>query len=67
MAYSAEIAWSPDSRWIAFSQWATNSFAQIHLYSVESGSLTPLTSDRFNSGSPAWSPDGSRLAFESRV
>ena len=58
-----EIAWSPDSRWIAFAQRATNTFAQIHLYNVESGSLTPLTSDRFNSRYAVWSPDGQWIYF----
>jgi tricorn protease len=58
-----DISWSPDSRWVAFAQRATNSFAQIHLHDTASGSLTPLTSDRFNSGSPAWSPDGGWIYF----
>ena len=58
-----DFAWSPDSRWIAFSQQATNTFAQIYLYNVESGSLTPLTSDRFNSGYAVWSPDGQWIYF----
>jgi len=58
-----EISWSPDSRWIAFAQRATNTFAQIHLYNLESGSLTPITSDRFNNRYPAWSPDGQWIYF----
>jgi tricorn protease len=58
-----EIAWSTDSRWIAFVQGATNTFSQIYLYNVESGSLTPLTSDRFNSRSTVWSPDGQWIYF----
>jgi tricorn protease len=58
-----EIAWSPDSRWIAFVQGATNTFTQIYVFDVESGILTPLTSDRFNNRYPVWSPDGEWIYF----
>jgi tricorn protease len=58
-----EIAWSPDSRWIAFTQRATNTFSKVHLYNVESGHLTPLSSDRFNSRFADWSPDGRWIYF----
>jgi len=58
-----DIAWSPDGRWLAFVQEATNTFAQIHLYDTGGGSLTPLTSDRFNSRRPVWSPDGRWIYF----
>jgi len=58
-----DIAWSPDSRWLAFNQRAFNSFVQIHLYSLETGKQVPLTTDRINSKSPAWSPDGRFLYF----
>ena len=58
-----DFAWSPDSRWIAFVQRSTNTFTQIHLYNVESGSQTEITSDRFNSGSAVWSPDGQWIYF----
>jgi tricorn protease len=47
----ADLAWSSDSRWIAWSQSAANSFAQILLYNVETKATTPLTSDRVNSAS----------------
>jgi len=58
-----DIAWSPDSRWLAYGQTALNSFVQIHLYGMETGRRAPLTTDRVNSGSPAWSPDGRILYF----
>ena len=58
-----DIAWSPDSRWLAFGQSALNTFQQIFLYGVGESSLTPLTSDRFNSASPSWSPDGKWIYF----
>ena len=59
------IAWSPDSRWVAFEQDAVNQFTQIQIYSLDDGSLTALTSDRVNSWSPAWDPKGEWLYFVS--
>ena len=58
-----DISWSPDSRWLAYSQAAFNTFVQIHLYNVETRKQVPLTSDRVNSMSPAWSTDGRFLYF----
>jgi tricorn protease len=59
----ADFAWAPDSRWIAWSQSAANSFAQILLYNVETKKTSPLTTDRVNSASASWSPDGKWLYF----
>ena len=59
----ADLAWSSDSRWIAWSQSAANSFAQILLYNVETKKTTPVTSDRVNSQSASFSPDGKWLYF----
>jgi tricorn protease len=59
----ADVRWSPDSRWLTFATESPNQFNRIYLYSVETGSLTPLTTDRYNSGSAAWSPDGKWLYF----
>src|ERR1700723_647710 len=57
------LTWSPDSRWLSFVQPAANQFLQISVFSVESGATQPLTSDRYNSVSPAWSTDGKWLYF----
>ncbi len=59
----ASIAWSPDSKWLTFSQSALNSYVQIQLYSLADESLTALTSDRVNSWDATWSPDGEWLYF----
>ena len=59
----ADFAWSPDSRWIAWSQSAGNSFAQILLYNVESRATAAVTTDRVNSVSSAFSADGKWLYF----
>lgn len=58
-----DLTWSPDSRWIAWSQSALNSFAQILLYNVETRATTKVTSDRVNSASASFSPDGKWLYF----
>lgn len=58
-----DLAWSPDSRWIAWSQAAANTFAQILLYNVETKKTTSATSDRVNNWSASWSPDGKWLYF----
>ena len=57
------VRWSPDSRWLTFSVDAPNEFTRIYLYGVENGTLTPLTTDRYNSVSACWSPDGKWIYF----
>ncbi len=57
------IAWSPDSRWLAFAIPAPNTFSRIELFHVDDGKVTPLTDDRTNSDSPSWSPDGKWIYF----
>lgn len=58
-----DFSWSPDSKWLAYTDPASNQVQQIHLYRIEDGSHTAVTSDRVESYSPAWSPDGKWLYF----
>lgn len=58
-----DLAWSPDSRWLAWSVPSPSSFSRIFLYRVETGATVPLTTDRYNNWSPAWSRDGSWIYF----
>ncbi|HEV8579087.1 MAG TPA: S41 family peptidase [Thermoanaerobaculia bacterium] len=58
-----DLAWSPDSHWLAWSVPGQNSFNRIFLYRVESGATVALTTDRYNSWSPVWSRDGKWLYF----
>jgi tricorn protease len=57
------LTWSPDSRWLAFTQTAANQFLQISLFSLDTAAVQSVTSDRYNSVSPAWSADGKWLYF----
>jgi tricorn protease len=59
----ADLEWSPDSKWLAFAEQALNTFTQVKVYNVDDGAITPLTSDRYNSRSPAWNRDGKWLYF----
>lgn len=57
------LAWSPDSQWLAYNETADNQFVRLKLYNVNSGAIQTLTSDRYNSVDPAWSSDGKWLYF----
>ena len=57
------LTWSPDSHWLAFDETADNSFDQLKVLNVASGEIKQITSDRFNSESPAWSADGKWIYF----
>ncbi len=56
-----DLRWSPDSKWLAYSETADNSFQQIKLFNVDTSAIQAITDDRFNSGSPEWSADGKWL------
>ena len=59
----SNLAWSPDSKWLAYVVAADNQYPQIKIYSLENSETTTLTSDRVESYCPAWSPDGKWLYF----
>jgi tricorn protease len=57
------MSWSPDSKWLAFTQNALNTFEQVHIFDISKGASFELTTDRANSFSPAWSADGNWIYF----
>lgn len=58
-----DYSWSPDGRWLAFTEYETNTYMRIFLYDADQGARIPLTSDRVNSRNPAWDPGGEFLYF----
>ncbi len=61
-----DFTWSPDSKWIAFSDEAENRMSRVYLYSLESKTATPVSSEWYNSHSPAFASCGKALFFASR-
>lgn len=60
---SGSVAWSPDSQWMAYEKAAPNTFSRIKLFRPSDGTRADVTSDRVNSFSPAFHPDGEFLYF----
>ena len=59
-------AWSPDGRFLALSVADEEGDSEIYLLEADTGAEhARLTDDRAVDTSPAWSPDGERLAFVS--
>ena len=61
---------SPDGRWVAYTvreaNWDDNGYeTEIWLADAATGATRQLTNAKKSSQSPAWSPDGSKLAFAS--
>ena len=59
----ADMSFSPDSKWLAYSINADNQSMVIHLYDINSGKDMVITTDRVDSYSPVWSKDGKWLYF----
>ncbi|MCH8830943.1 MAG: PD40 domain-containing protein, partial [Planctomycetes bacterium] len=57
------LAWSADSRWLAWVDAAANSVDRIFVHNVKTRKTQPVTSDRFDSFSPAWGRNGKSLYF----
>jgi len=59
----SELAWSPDSKHLVYGKPASNQFRQLMIYDLATKKSTALTTDRYDSGSPSFSPDGKLLYF----
>jgi tricorn protease len=61
--FSAPFAWSPDSRWMAYTDRAGNQNGYIRLYDVKSGKSYQVSTDRQENYKPCFSSDGKWLYF----
>ena len=57
--------WSPDSRFLAYSDWENWDITTIHIYDVEKKKERRVTSPMYASYSPSWDPKGNYLCFAS--
>lgn len=54
---------SPDSKRLAYTAPVAKAFHRLYLFHLETGESTPLTSECYDSYSPAWSRDRAWLSF----
>jgi tricorn protease len=58
-----EGAWSPDSKWIAYSKVLPNELSAIHLYSLQDAKSTQVTDGMGGVAHPVFDKDGKYLYF----
>jgi tricorn protease len=56
-------AWSPDSKWLAYTKTLPSNLAAVFVYSRESGQATQVTDGMSDARSPAWDRGGKYLFF----
>jgi tricorn protease len=56
-------AWSPDSKWLAYSKVLPNELSAIHLYSLADAKSTQVTDGLSDAGNPVFDKDGKYLYF----
>ncbi len=60
---SFDVAWSPDSKWLAYPHSTSNHLHALLLYSVDTGKSTRFTSQMADSRNPAFDRNGKFLYF----
>jgi tricorn protease len=59
----SDHAWSPDSRWLAYTKAGASQLPSVWVHDLESGSSHQLTQDGSAEFGPAWDPKGRYLYF----
>jgi tricorn protease len=57
------LAWSPDSKWLAYSAAEQNALRSIRLCELAAGTVTDVTTQRFIDSDPVFTVDGKYLVF----
>ena len=57
------LAWSPDSKWLAYSKYLPNKFRALYIYSLETGQGTQVTDGMSDAVYPAFDRGGQLLYF----
>ncbi len=57
------LAWSPDSRWLAYSKFLPSRQHGLFLYSFDTGKTTTISADRLDADSPVFDRGGKYLYF----
>lgn len=58
-----DIVWSPNSEWLAYSYEGENMLRRVKVHRVATGTTAFVTTNRFDSFSPAWDAAGKFLYF----
>ncbi len=61
----SQFDWSPDSRWVVYTETADNRFGRVFLYNTVDKSKVAVTDVWYESGSPVFSRDGKYMFFVS--
>ncbi len=62
-ASTSDLAWSPDSRWLAYPRSMPNHLHSLFLYSIDKGASTQLTDEMADARTPAFDRNGKFLYF----